>query len=260
MAVQEKVAAEEMMKIVQVAALRNTPIAVTSRVGETWQSYRSRFLGLREGDVWIAKLSAAVPGQSTTELDAGRRIGVAFKQGHYKYVYSSEVLPAGEQHPILGGKTPGIRVAWPTDMLQFQRRMFERALVPSGRRAFVTFWEGGLIREPQTQVRDKLTYHGQLVDLSAGGFRVRLLAGADPGFRTGDPLGAEIVIDGQAAQIRVDVQFRHSMPDEFGVTLGMQLMGLAESDDGRKVLGRISQFVQEFQRANRRGNKARQAG
>jgi c-di-GMP-binding flagellar brake protein YcgR len=258
-AVQEKVAAEEMRSIVQVAALRNTPIAVTCRVGDVWQSFHSRFLGIRDGDVWIDKVTPATEGQPAAEFEAGQRIGVAFKQRHYKYVYSTQVLLAGDLQSVLGAKTVGMRTAWPSDMLQFQRRMFERVLVPSGRRGFITFWEGGLIHEPQAHMRDRLTYHGQLVDLSAGGFRVRLIGGADPGFHTGDPLGADIAFDGQPAQIRVDLQYRHSMPDEFGVTLGLQIMGLAETDEGRKTLERINQFVQEFQRTGRRSGKSRAA-
>ena len=259
MSLQEHVPTEQTRQILQTAALRATPIAVTCRMGGVWQSFRSRFLGVRDGHPWIDRAVPATPGQPSAELAAGQKIGIAFKQRHCKYVYSTQILAVAEFPSSPDATVRGLRVDWPTDMLQFQRRMFNRVIVPTGRQAFVTFWEGGLDREPVGHMRDRLSYYGQLVDLSAGGFRVRLLGSADPGFRCGDPIGADFIIDGRASFIKLDSQFRHAIVDEFGVTLGMQIMGLVETDDGRKTLNRINRLVQEFQRSSRRHGRVRVA-
>ena len=47
MAVQQPVVAEHIRDIIEISALRNTPLALTCRVDDTWQNYSTRFLGMR---------------------------------------------------------------------------------------------------------------------------------------------------------------------------------------------------------------------
>jgi len=247
MAVQQPVAAERMRDIIEISALRNAPLALTCRVQDTWQSFRSRFLGMRSGQVWLEY--PANEGQPLPELVIGQKVGVAFKQRHHKFVFSSAVRQTADFK--LGAKNTirGVSIAWPASMHQMQRRVFHRVDVPHDQQVFVGFWEGGLAQEPCAELAAKLTYNGQLVDLSIGGFQVRLLGDIDPRFRNGTPIGAALNTgEGQPA-IKLDCQFRHANADEFGTTLGMQIVGLNETARGRKAMEHLGEMIRGFQRA-----------
>ena len=258
MAVQEQVTPDHIRDIVEAAAHRNTPIALTCRSNDSWQNYRGRFLGLREGQAWIESGTPS-RGQASPELVVGCRVGVAFKQRHYKYVYSTEITAVTDFQMGPDVKIRGLGIAWPDDMRQLQRRLFKRVTVPDDRPVFAQFWEGGLAHEPQDALRQKLTYTGQVLDLSAGGFRLRMFGG-DPGFQCGTAIGAEIKTDGMGRSIKVDAQFRHAVSDEFGVMLGMQLMGLGETNEGRETLDHIARLCRDLLPGRRRRSRVPAAG
>ncbi len=257
MAVQQEISADEIHQIVETAAHRNAPIALTCRKAGTWQSYRSRFLGLRGGQVWV-EYGTVGSGQESPEFAEGQRVGIAFKQRHFKYVFSTDISAVREFYLDAGRKITGLRLAWPTDMHQLQRRIFNRVDVPDDCQIFAHFWEGGLEHEPTEPLREKLIHFGQLTDLSGGGFRIRLLSATDPGFQSGSAIGADLHIDGEPSVIKVDAQYRHVDIDEFGITLGMKLLGLTETSEGRKKLSKINKLLRRFQRPRRR--RLRQAG
>jgi len=244
MALQQEVDAETIEHVVKAAASRNSPVAMTVRRGELWQSYRSRFLGLRGNQLWLE--CATSDTNTLPALEVGQKIGVAFKQRHYKFVFTSVVVETAEFTPAPDVTLRGLQIAWPSRMFKLQRRMFQRADVPGRRWAFVHFWEGGLTQEPQEELRDKLTYTGQLVDISAGGYRVRMLGASDPGFQTGDPLASKITVQGVNGALEADGMFRHTTSDEYGVTLGVQFVGLTETEEGRQTLIRIGRLVTDF--------------
>lgn len=250
MSVQEKVSKDRIRDIVEVAALRNTPIALTCRLHDTWQNFRSQYLGLRGGRLWV-EYPQPSKGSVFPEVTAGCRLGVAFKQRHHKYVFSSAVEEVKEFRLSPDVTVRGLSIGLPQEMYQLQRRMFHRVDVPDDRKMFVRFWQGGLMYEPLEHLRQSLEFTGQVVDLSAGGFRVRMLSPQTPPFDPGDPVGAELTVEGMETPIHVDCQFRHADMDEFGVTLGMQMVGLTETPEGRKSLQRLSRIILDFQRGSR---------
>ncbi|NLF31678.1 MAG: hypothetical protein GX591_12420 [Planctomycetes bacterium] len=249
MAVQQSVASERIRDILEISALRNTPLALTCRVDQTWQTFRSRFLGMREGKIWI-EYPAAPEGDDRPPppLAVGQKVGIAFKQRHHKYVFSTGAAQTATFR--LGPDTVvrGVCLAWPARMHQLQRRAFQRVEVPQDRRVFVELWEGGSDMEPSSALRDRLVLHGQLVDLSVGGFQLRLLGDGDPRFQTGAPLGASLLNADGNDPIKLDCQFRHTNADEFGTTLGVQIVGLNETAGGRRTLERLGRILHGFQR------------
>ncbi len=258
MAAQELVAPDQIQGIISTAARRTAPVALTSQVQQVWRTYRSRFLGTRGGGVWV-EYAQDPEDEVKLELAAGEKIGVAFKHRHFKFVFPCLIEAVERFATETGEVVPAARLEWPTAMHQLQRRMFIRADVPDERAAFVHFWEGGLALEPQDGLREKLTYTGQLADLSAGGFRVRLFSNNDPGFTRGQPMGATLSVTGESSPISVDAQFRHASNDEFSVVLGMQIVGLAQTPEGRDTLERISRLAREFDRTQRRQTRTRLA-
>ncbi|MFW6153995.1 MAG: PilZ domain-containing protein [Planctomycetota bacterium] len=254
MAVQHPVVSERIRDILEISALRNTPLALTCRVDRTWQTFRSRFLGLREGKLWIEYPQApAGDERSAPTLATDQKVGIAFKQRHHKYVFTTGVAQVAACRLTPETTVRALRLTWPQRMRQLQRRVFHRVEVPQDRRVFVDLWEGGVEQEPPVALRDKLLLHGHLVDLSIGGFQLRLLGDADPRFRVGTPLGAALLNADGAKPIKLDCQFRHTNADEFSTTLGVQIVGLNETAAGRKTLERLGRVIRGFQRDTSNG-------
>jgi len=247
MAAHERLAAGHIRGIVETAARLDTPIALTCRLEKTWLSYRSRLIGLGDDGVWI-ECPVAPSGEKPAEFAVDQKISVAFKQRHYKYVFSTNITATGDFQTDQGESIRGLYLSWPAVLHQLQRRMYNRVIVPVSCRVFVNFWETGLAREPQEHLSKKLIYCGQIVDLSAGGFSIRLLTGDDPGFRFNGAIGAELNTEWQMGTIKVDARFRHVAIDEFGVLLGMQMMGLVETAAGQEALRKINQLLDRLQR------------
>ncbi len=249
MVVQHPVASERIRDILEISALRTTPLAVTCRVDQTWQTFGSRFLGLREGKLWIeSPQPPAGDDRPAPVLAAGQKLGVAFKQRHHKYVFTTTLIRTAAFRLTPQATVQGLNLAWPERMRQLQRRVFHRIEVPQHRRVFVELWEGGLEQEPSQPLRDKLILHGHLVDLSIGGFQLRLLGHADPRLAVGTPLGATLLNADGDGPIKLDCQFRHTNADEFSTTLGVQIVGLNETAAGRRTLERLGRIIRGFQR------------
>lgn len=256
MIAQREVPADQIRETVEVSAVRNTPIALTCRLDGAWQNFRSRFLGLRNEELWI-EYACPEPGRAIPELLPGMKLGVAFKQRHHKYVFTSAIQAIADFQLSPGVKVRGLRIDWPGKMQRLQRRSFYRATVPMDQPVFCEMWQGGIGNEPQSDIRQKLVFNGQLTDLSAGGMRVRLLGDRDPAFHVGDPVGLSLRFHGMSEPIRVDGQFRHAAQDEFGTCLGIQFVGLTEIADSSKLFQTISRIVCEFQRIELRRSYAK---
>lgn len=259
MIAQREVPADQICETVEASAIRNTPIAVTCCLDGTWHNYRSRFLGLRGQELWI-EYAAPESGQAIPELLPGMKLGLAFKQRHHKFVFTSPILAVADFQLSPDLKVRGLRIEWPRRMQRLQRRSFYRASIPADKPVFCEMWQGGLVGEPKGALREKLVFNGQLVDLSAGGMRLRLVDQRDPAFHVGDAVGVILQSACLREPVRVDAQFRHAATDEFGLCLGLQFVGLNETSDGRKAFQAINQLVCDFQRIELRRQRSRLRG
>lgn len=242
-------AAGQLREILEPAALRLTPAALTCMLQDTWQTYRSRFLGLRDSRMWL-EYGRGESAQLAPQFAAAQRIGVAFKWRNRKYVFSTVVDEVGELDVLAEGQFRALRVAWPDEMHRLERRAFFRVNVPPARRMQVRFWKGGMIAQPAAERGRETVYEGQILDLSAGGFSARLPSSGVPPLETGFVMGVELKMQG-CRPLRMDAQFRHAVPDGQGATVGMQMMGLTETPAGRETLEKIAQLMRDFLRGPR---------
>lgn len=252
--VQMEVPAEQMADVVEVAASRNTPIALTCMVRQVWRNYRSRFLGMRGDEVWI-EYPSAEQGRPVPEMVPEQKLGLAFKQRHHKFVFTSTVLRVADFDLSPTVTVRGVQIAWPKTIRRLQRRAFYRVNIPSDKPVFTEFWEGGLAKEPPEHLRENLVFHGKLDDISAGGCRARLTEDREIAFHAGDALGMRLKFRNGQEPIEVDGLFRHAASDEFGPWLGVQFAGLNETAQGRRALNQITDAVAEFQRIELRRSR-----
>lgn len=232
-------------EILAEAAAKRTPIMLSCQSSGQWLSLKSRFLSCDGSSRrLVAEYPAAVEGERAPDIEQGQCVGISFRRGHKKCIFSS-VVAAKERFQVDQRNQVGaLVIRWPDELCQMQRRAYFRVEPPAEQTVAVYLWPGG------AQVRQRVgssgwpLHVGQLMDLSAGGFRVAVAGGQDPQFSVGQTVGMEFVPEPNRPPIVADAHFRHRQPiDEERVSLGFQFVGLEQSRRGQELLARLGRIA-----------------
>ncbi len=204
-------------------------------------------------------------------IRVGQPVGLSFKYGYGKFVFDTvveglEPSSGPEAHRDQGGT---IVLAVPEKIEVIQRRSYFRVNVPESLKVQVLLWHrtGNLkekhhLHEPANEMKD--CCHGSLVDISAGGAQVAIrhkvkTQGAD--FRKGQFVSVRFTPVPYETPIVFCAQIRTMLPTADGksASLGLQIVGLEASSEGREVLTRLIGIVEQYYRTNQAGIKQQDA-
>jgi c-di-GMP-binding flagellar brake protein YcgR len=229
--------------LLEEAVRRATVVSITHRRADGWRLYKSSFQPrCVPGKYLLLEPAAPRAGRELEPLAAGTEIGVTFRIGHKKCLFSSAILANQDA-------AEAFTVAWPSEIQQMQRRAFERAVPPPGEVIAVRFWPTAPSGAPTDAKRT--VYYGELEDVSAGGIRINAAA-------------VDILHEGQSFEclfaprrgtppILCEATLRHRESADRGrASLGLQFIGLETTPDGRATLERLASVVSDFQRRGRR--------
>ncbi len=169
MPMQEPVTPQQAKEIIKPAALRLTPAALTCRLDETWQAYRSRFLGLQQEQL-LLEYGQAQAGQPKPQFATAQKLGVAFKWHNRKYIFSATISDIRGLELANEGRVKAMFVQWPQEVFRLQRRAFIRVKVPASQFVRARMWDGGLVAMERGLDDHEEIYLAHVLDLSAGGF------------------------------------------------------------------------------------------
>ena len=210
--------------------------------------------------------------QHPINININQPVGVSFKYEYGKFVFDTTVVGLEPARP--GGADTGgtLVLAVPEEIEVIQRRSYFRVEVPKSLKVNVTLWrrksgdgrpaappsrqtpqvsrascprtEGGT---PSTPGGDQGRYaRGRLVDISAGGAQIVLDDPGDgspgePHFRTGQFIGIRFTPLPYETPLVLNAQIRNALPraDGDSIYLGLQIVGLEASPEGRQVLARL---------------------
>jgi hypothetical protein len=153
-------------------------------------------------------------------------------------------------------------VACPDRIEAIQRRSYYRVCVPTSLKVNVVVWHRS--GKPMPEVPMHQYVQGRLVDLSAGGVQIAMASppsgsvSADlprPDFKKGQYIGIRFTPLPYETPLTVSAQIRNVLPTADGSTLclGLQLVGLEASLEGRQTLSRIASVVDQYYRMNQGG-------
>jgi len=220
-------------------------------------------------------------------------VGISFKYEYGKFVFDTTVV-ALEPSPNPAGSGVVVLAA-PDAIEVIQRRSYFRVYVPGSLKVNVLLWHRKRSQEehdsaqhplrdcpmcerpsPQGSQWDKKYVpqdycQGRLVDISAGGAQVLiprwLQAGTDvgrdstgmakPEFKKGQFVGMRFTPMPYEMPLMLNAQIRNILPaaEDEGMYLGLQIVGLEASPEGRKVLTRLVGVVERYFRINQTGVK-----
>ncbi len=214
-------------------------------------------------------------------------LGISFKYGQGKFVFDTSVVALEpSQDPASGGT---IVLMAPGSIEVVQRRNYFRVQVPQSLKVNVLLWhrrckeaenvpcrqQQGLPlpqkRRQNTKYEPQNYYQGTLVDLSAGGAQLVIpsrpaenpdvgrgsfgMSGSD--FRKGQFLGVRFTPMPYETPLVFNAQIRNILPaeDNENIYLGLQIVGLEASLEGRQVLARLVGVVERYFKINQTGAK-----
>lgn len=251
-------------EILRIVIHQKVPAIMSYLSRGKWHVAKILLTGL-DGD----RLSVESMTQSKTlrpiNIQVNQPVGLSFKYEYGKFVFDTTVKglePSRER----GGT---IILAVPDKIEVIQRRSYFRVNVPESLKVKVLMWHrSGQYKEiKQTQNSTDQMRHccqGRLVDISAGGAQVvipheSLETGAN--FKKGQFIGMRFTPVPYETPMVLCAQIRNILPtaDGEGSCLGLQIIGLEASCEGRETLTRLIGIVEQYYQINQQTQKQEDA-
>lgn len=238
---------EQVNEVLHAAVGRTIPLTVLMYENNRWCNFRSRFVVLRDERLLIEMPcdENGVP----RRFEPADKVGLNFKYKHHKYTCSATVAEMSTATSGDDEEITVVSICLPSRMYCLQRRAFTRADVPANRIVRASFWMGGKDNEPTNASPDNPVHSGSVINISAGGFRMRSGHDATRGMDIGSPAGVRVTFGAGGTAVFADAQLRHVEMCEGGAIVGFQFIGLNQTNKGREALEVIVARVSEFQRA-----------
>ena len=257
-------------KVLQIAIDEKVPAIMSYLSKGKWHVAKVLLTDLAEGHLKVESTGSSNK-KRPINIRMDQPVGLSFKYGYGKFIFDTVVKglePSSdpEAHREQGGT---IVLAVPEKIEAIQRRSYFRVNVPESLNVQVLLWHrsGNLkekhhLRDPADEMKD--CCQGYLVDISAGGTQVAVphevkAQGAD--FRKGQFVSMRFTPVPYETPIVFSAQIRNTLPTADGksVSLGLQIVGLEASPEGREVLRRLIGIVEQYYRMNQAGAKRQDA-
>jgi hypothetical protein len=201
-------------------------------------------------------------------IQIGQPVGLSFKHTYGKFVFDTTVVSLeASADPDAGGT---IVLAVPERIGVVQRRSYFRVNVPRSLKVSVVLWHRTGRRTPNE--RTHTYYEGRLMDISAGGTQLVVPlkrggseeagAAGESEFRKGQFMGVRFTPLPYETPLMFNAQIRNILPtaDGTGLCLGLQIVGLEASDEGRQTLSRLATVVDRYHQLNQSNPEGRDTG
>ncbi len=176
-------------------------------------------------------------------------VGMSFQIDFVKYIFESVII--GVESKVTLGEKGRVLLELPDKIQKIQRRAYQRQPIPKELNVKVLFWHRGYLDTVRINPVDHY-WQGQLADLSAGGLRVLIEMDKKDRFTIGQVVGLQFTPMYYQKPILAEGHLRYLTEDEDNqiLSLGIEFLGLEVSVEGRQILQRLLDTVQEYERLN----------
>jgi hypothetical protein len=249
-----------------------------------WHVAKVLLTELADGRISI-KSAAPKKKQHPLNIQPYQPVGLSFKYEYGKFVFDTTVVALEASSGPEAGQGWGgtIILAVPDRIEVVQRRSYFRVDVPELLKVKVVLWHRGNRRQAKKlqEESDDQTHnycHGRLIDISAGGAQVivpypneqestavprrdshgnmsKNFTAGDLDFRKGQFVGMRFTPMPYEMPVMFSAQIRNILPTSDGnsASLGLQIVGLEASPEGREVLTRLIGIVEKYYQINQSG-------
>jgi hypothetical protein len=196
-------------------------------------------------------------------IQVNQPVGISLKYGYGRFIFETTVVAL---QPSTGSENCGtVSLMVPEQIEMVQRRSYFRVDVPSSLKVNVMLWHRSYIDKPETQqivtqtsdsrkMPQERYWQGKLTDISAGGVQIVVDAAEKPDFERGQFVGLRFTPMPYETPLMFDAQIRNVLPTacEKGICLGLRIVGLEASPEGRQVLQRLCSVAEYYYQINQR--------
>jgi c-di-GMP-binding flagellar brake protein YcgR len=246
---QEELRDSEVVSLLKKAAASQTCAMMTHMSRSKWHMTKVTILSTTEASIQFEIAQKEKHHPINIQID--QPVGISFKQDYCKYIFESVVVGF---EPSVNARSGGIIVvAMPDRIDRIQRRNYYRVEVPQNLNVRVLFWHRGYNDESKAVPMEDY-WQGRLVDVSAGGLQLCVDLEQKPNFREGQLVGVQFTPLPYEQPVQIEAQVRHIAPTADGthLCLGMQIIGLEATIEGREMLRRMCDVVKAYFAMNQR--------
>jgi hypothetical protein len=248
---------QESLNVLTSVVGSHAPAIVSYLSRDKWHVTKVIMSGLQGDKLYVEGCHAADKAHPLN-IQVNQPVGVNFKHAYGKFVFDTSVVGLEPSaNPLAGGT---IVLAVPARLGVVQRRSYFRVNVPESLKVKVVLWHRLSGRRPGESPHSYS--EGRLVDVSAGGAQVimplkpglngQLPKEEDFEFHRGQFVGARFTPMPYEMPIMFNAQIRNILPtaDRQNVCLGLQIVGLEASDEGRQTLSQLASIVDKYYQLN----------
>lgn len=233
---------------------KKIPVNMSYLSSGKWHLARLLLIDVR-ADSFDVKITPVKKG-SSVDVKATQSVGISMKcgygRGYDRFVFDAMVLNVGTLPDSMS--TPALTLAIPEDIDVMQRRSYLRVNVPESMKVQVEFWHrdyDGSNGWILPGICDN--WRGELVDISAGGMRIVIDAQQKDHFEAGQLLGLRFTPMPDQTPLTFNAHIRNILPtaDDENICIGVQMIGLEASPEGRLVLQRLCNIVDQYHQMDR---------
>jgi c-di-GMP-binding flagellar brake protein YcgR len=250
------------LKVMQIVLEQNLPIAVSYFSEGRWCVCRAVVCYVDKGVFGIR----ITPQKKSRPIDiaVGQAVGVSFKAGYGqeydRFIFDTKVAWVEK---LLDTETLGVvKLLIPEQIEVVQRRSYVRVPVPQGMKVDVELWQKESVqkRDGDLTVDVCQGYIGSLVDISAAGLQVAIDYAQGPVLKEGQFVGLKFVPLPDETTLTFNAYIRTVLPEASGksICIGLEMIGLEASPEGRLILQRLCNVVEQYEKINKAGNNKTQ--
>ena len=248
MSTAQAIAQEQLNRVLEDAIQKKRRGVLSHHSSRGWRTFSSHFVSGSHASKTILVNTPIPPDILESAMpQSGNTLGFTFRTGHKKCLFAATVESIGRQ-----GRQGRITLRWPDQIKQLQRRLYERVPLPTSTIVAVRLWRE--TEADQTPLEARTVCHGQLVDLSVGGMRVKV---AHPDmFEPSTVYRCVFTPKPGKPPIMAHGMVRHHEAVDHGrACIGFQFVGLEATPEGGRVLDRLARTVTQLQRIRHRNHR-----
>jgi len=243
---------EQTRVILQTLIDKRVPAILTYSVGRKWHAAKINLTEL--GANTLTSLISPSENPRPINVQPDQAVGISVKHEYGKFIFETTVARLEQASET--GKGGSIVFSVPEKIEIVQRRSYFRVPVPESLKVDVLLWHHGYMIS-QDQVPTEQCWQGELIDISAGGIQVAIAGDQKAHIRKGQYVSMRFTPLPYEQPLLLNAQIRAMLPTADGesICLGLQMVGLEASSQGRDVLSRLVGIVEQYYQINKSGAK-----
>jgi len=204
------------------------------------------------------------PNPHPINIKTDQPVGVSLKYGYGKFIFEATVMALEPSADATSGGT--IILTMPDRIEIVQRRSYFRVQVPNSLKVKVLLWhhkqqseqpEDDQAQQDTDHTQPPKYHQGRLIDISAGGAQVALEVADAENFNVGRFIGVRFTPLPYERPLLFNARVRNILPTANGrqACLGIQIIGLEVSIEGREMLSRLVEIVERYYQLSQTGAK-----